>query len=329
MPTSDGKIRWGFLGTARIGASSYVPAIRASRNGVLHAVASRDAAKAREFAARHGFARAHASYEALLADPEVDAIYNPLPNSLHAEWSIRAARAGKPVLCEKPLAANAAEARAMVEAFAQAGLPLSEAFMYRRHPLTRRALEIARSGRLGRLRLLRAHFTTGLNDAANIRLNRELAGGALRDLGCYCVDILRQAAGAEPIEARALAVAHATGGVDQRLAGVLKFPDGALGEFGCGFGLTLACAYEFQGERGRLAVDHGAMVAWPGEAFKIKLWVGDAYEEIVVPPANHYTLTAEEFADAVLGRGPLTTDPQDAVRGIELLDRLLADADLV
>jgi hypothetical protein len=322
------KIRWGFLGTAAIADGRYAPAIRASRNGTLHAVASRDPAKARAFAAKHGFARACGSYEELLADPAVDAIYNPLPNALHAPWSIAALRAGKPVLCEKPLAATAAEAREMFAAAATAGLPLLEAFMYRRHPLTRRALELLHTGRIGRLRLVRTIFTSPNSDPGNIRLRADLAGGALRDLGCYCLDLMGLATRAEPTAARALALLHPGGGIDSALCGTLVYPGDVLGEFSCAFNVPYSCSYEFHGTRGRLVVDHGAMVAWPGETFKIKLHTGDTDEEILIPPADHYQFTAEEFADHLLHGTPLQTSPEETLRGLELIDRLLADAGL-
>lgn len=321
------RIRWGFLSTAAIGASAYVPALRASRNGVLHAVASRDPAKAREFAAAHGFVRAHDSYEALLADPEVDAVYNPLPNALHAEWTMKAADAGKAVLCEKPLAANAAEARRMVEHSRRKRVLLAEAFMYRYHPLTRTAVELVRTGRIGTLRAVRTVFY-GVDGKPgdDIRFSQALAGGAVRDLGCYCLGILRLVTGEEPDRVEAVSEPLPSG-VDGRTSGVLHFPSGVVGSFDCGMGLPFACAYEFTGTGGRLVVDEGAMVAWPGAAFTIKLWPkGGAREDITVPPANHYQLMAEAFADALLGGPPLEFGPEDAVRGMELIDRVLKAA---
>jgi predicted dehydrogenase len=325
--TTGGKIRWGFLSTAAIGADAYVPAIRASRNGILHAVASRRPDQARDFAAQHGFVRAHDSYEALLADPEVDAIYNPLPNALHAEWSMRAADAGKPVLCEKPLAVNAAEARAVVDYFHQRGVLLAEGFMYRHHPLTRTALELLRSGRIGTLRAVRASFfAVEGKPETDIRFSPELGGGALADLGCYCVNIIRQAAGEEPMEVRAV-MDPLPSGVDGRTAGVMKFPSGVVAELACGLLMPFSCAYEFLGSEGRILVDEGGMVAWPGTAFAIKLWTrAGGAEVITVPPANHYQLMAELFAGALLGEKPLEIPAEDAVRNLEVMDRIRASA---
>lgn len=317
-------VRWGFLSTAAIAASALVPAIRASRNGVLHSVASRDPGKAREFAAAHGFARSHDSYEALLADPEVEAVYIPLPNSMHVPWSMKAADAGKAVLCEKPLAVNAEEARRVVAYFKERGVLLGEAFMFRYHPLTRKALAFLREGRIGALQAVRSSFFAVEGKAASdIRFSAELAGGALRDLGCYCTAIIRMAVGEEPSEVRGV-VQPMPSGVDARAAGVLKFPSGVVADFGCGFDTPFSASYEFIGSTGRLLVDHGAMVAWPGTAFSIKLWTKTGYEGITVPPANHYQLMVEDFGDALREGRPLEFPADDAVANLDVLDRVRA-----
>ena len=321
------KIRWGILGTAHIAATAYIPAIRASRNGVLFAVASRDAAKAETFARAHGCSRWHASYEALLADPEVDAIYLPLPNGLHATWALKAAAAGKPVLVEKPLAANAAEARAMFAAHAAQGLALQEALMFRLHPLTLRVKALLDAGTIGRLRSVRASFFADIQGNDNIRLQNHLAGGALRDLGCYCVSVLRLMAGDEPDAVRAVADFSGDTEIDLRMAGVLRFPNGVVGDFACGFGVPFSCDYELIGETGRMRVDQGAMVAWPDSAFPIQVWTAQGHEVIVVPEANHYQLMAEAFADAVLSGAPLPFTAEETLRNLTVMDQLRADAE--
>ena len=179
------KLRFGVLSTANIGRAAVNPAIQAARNAELVAVASRDGERAREFAAQGAIPRHHGSYEALLDDPEIDALYIPLPNSLHREWAIRAAEKGKHVLCEKPLALTAAEGREMAAAADAHRVKLMEAFMYRFHPRTEKVIELVRGGRIGELRAIRSAFTFRLTRPDNIRLKPELGGGALMDVGCY------------------------------------------------------------------------------------------------------------------------------------------------
>src|SRR3954453_3338886 len=193
----EAPIRWGILSTARI-AERIVEGARLAANAELVAVGSRDEARAREDAERHGIPRVHGSYEALLADPEVDAIYNPLPNSLHVPWSVRALEAGKHVLCEKPLSRRAADVDAAFDAADRAGRLLMEAFMWRFHPQTDQLVELVRGGTVGRLRPVRAAFGFDLPDSANVRWLEGLEGGALMDVGCYCVSALRLVCGAEP-----------------------------------------------------------------------------------------------------------------------------------
>src|SRR3954447_13087611 len=185
------NVRWGVLSTANIGRRAVLPAIQRSRNGELVAVASRDADKARAFAADLGIPRAYASYEQLLADPEIEAVYIPLPNSMHREWTIKAAQAGKHILCEKPLGLNAAECAEMDAAARQNGVLLMEAFMYRFHPQTERVIQLIRQGAIGHPRLIHAAFTFRLSNPANIRLQSDLGGGSLMDVGCYCVNVSR------------------------------------------------------------------------------------------------------------------------------------------
>lgn len=319
------RLRWGILGAGRI-AGTYATAIGASENGEVVAVGSRDRAKAAAFARQHGIATAHGSYGDLLADPGVDAVYVALPNGLHAEWSIRAAAAGKHVLCEKPLAANAAEGAAMKEAFAGRGLLLAEALMYRRHPVNRMAVGLLHEGRIGPLVAMNATFYCGAGGDDAARLSAALAGGALRDIGSYCVSLLRWAARAEPAAAVARGVENVPGGVDVQMAGVLHFPGGVLGAFGCGYELPFVCRYELIGRDGRIVADGGPLCAWPTGEFTINVWTGDRREDIAVPPANHYQLMAEEFAAAVLDGRPPAWPIDDALANLAVLDQLRAAA---
>ncbi len=318
------KIRWGILSTAKIARERIIPAMHASRNGVVAAIASRDAARAAETARTFNVPRAYGSYEELIADAEIDAVYNPLPTGLHAEWSVRCAEAGKPVLCEKPLAPTADDARRMIAACAHHGVLLAEALMYRYHPLTRRVGEIIASGVLGAPHILRAAFHCAPARAGNFRFSDAAGGGALRDLGCYCISALRMLAREEPCRVSASAWYAPGTAIDESTAGTLAFPSGALGVFTCSLRSPFDCAYELIGAHGRILVDRGAMVAWPGGEFSIKLWLGDTYEEIAVPAADHYQLMVEDFAEAVLSGGTPAAPLDDTLRTLEVMDRVRA-----
>lgn len=316
------KIRWGILSTAHIGRVRVIPAIQKARNSVVAAVASRDLDRARDFARELGIPTAYGSYEELLADPNIDAIYNPLPNSEHAAWSIKCAEAGKATLCEKPLASNAAEAQVMVDAFARRHVLLAEAFMYRFHPQTQRVKAMIAEGAVGEINLIQASFTfdiTGRED--DIRLKRTLAGGALMDVGCYCVNVMRLMTGEEPDDARAFARIGRE--VDETLTGILTFPSGALGHLDCGFRALTTNTYEIRGRRGRVVVDPAFIPASNRETV-IRYYHNNVCDEIVIPPADQYQLMVEDFADALLNNRPPRFEPLDAVRNMVAIDRLYA-----
>ncbi len=219
---SDRKLRWGLLSTARINRS-VIPPLRMSPRNELVAVASRSKDKAEAYAKQWDIPRTFGSYEEMLADPGIDVIYNPLPNSLHAHWTIEAARAGKHVLCEKPLAISAAEVDAMVEAAKQAGVVVTEAFMYRHHPQTLKVKELVDGGAIGRLRMVRGSFSFNLSREGDVRLDPALGGGSIWDVGCYPISYARFIIGAEPIEVFGRQVLGQTG-VDELFTGSLVFP---------------------------------------------------------------------------------------------------------
>jgi xylose dehydrogenase (NAD/NADP) len=319
------KIRWGILGAAGIARKRVVPAMQASHNGEVTAVASRTLDKARAFAGELGIPKFYGSYEELIADPEIDAIYNPLPNSEHAEWSIRCAEAGKPVLCEKPLAKDAAEAQKMVDAFTERGILFAEGFMYRFHPQTAKVKAMVEAGAVGRIIAMQATFTFSVQGEGNIRLSKPLAGGSLMDVGCYCINVMRLMTGEEPEKARAIARIGTESGVDEWLSGILAFPGGALGHFDCGLRAYRTHTYEIRGTEGRILVESG-FVMEPNEAPTIRYWQGDQYEEIPIPAANHYTLMAEDFADALLNSRPPRFSGQDGVYNMRAIDMLVANA---
>jgi xylose dehydrogenase (NAD/NADP) len=319
------KIRWGVISTANIGKWRVIPAIQASRNGEVRAVASRTLEKATAFAEELSIPKAYGSYEELIADPDIDAIYNPLPNHLHAEWSIRCAEAGKPTLCEKPLAVDATQAQTLVDAFDPRGVLFAEAFMYRFHPRTQRVRQMVAGGAVGEVRLMRASFSFRVRSEDNIRLRKDMAGGALMDVGCYCVNVMRFMTGEEPGRVSAIARFGPVTGVDEWLVGALSFPSGALGHFDCGLRAHRAEGYEIRGTEGSIVVEKSFVVERDAES-TIQYWHGDEYEEITIPPVDQYQLMVEDFADALKeGRAP-AFPPQDAVRNMAVIDRLLASA---
>lgn len=319
------KVRWGILSTANIGLTRVVPAMQQAENCEVVAVASRSPEKAQQFARQLNIPRAYGSYEELLADPDIDAIYNPLPNSEHALWSLRAADAGKPMLCEKPLASSAAEAQGMVDGFKAKNILFAEAFMYRFHPQTQHVIKLLADGAIGRLTAMFAAFTFPISSEDNIRLSAPLAGGALMDVGCYCVNVMRLMAGEEPDRVSAVAQFGERSGVDETLAGVLGFPSGAVGHFDCSLRTNFRHTYELRGTEGRITVDE-AFVMSADNSTIIRHWHGGDYHEITIPPANSYTLMAEDFADALLNNRPPRYDPQDGVNNMAVIDRLLAAA---
>lgn len=328
------KVRWGILSTARIGAGQVIPAIQQSNNGEVVAVGSRDLARGQAFAAQLGIPKAYGSYEELLADPDIDAIYNPLPNDQHGSWSIRSAEAGKPVLCEKPLAMNADEAQHMIDVFAKYGLLLAEAFMYRFHPQTQRIKQLVEAGGVGKIHFMQATFGFSIGNEDDIRLKREMGGGALMDVGCYCINVIRYMLGEEPDALHAFAEFGARSDVDERLAGLLHFPSGALAQLDCSFRTPLKQSYELRGTQGRILVERAFIPPrseQDGEVL-IRYWhnapgsPAETYEEVRIEPVNQYTLMVEDFADALLNKRPPRFPIQDSVGTMRVIDRLLASA---
>jgi predicted dehydrogenase len=315
------KIRWGVISTANIGLKRVIPAIQQSSNGDVVAIASRDIRKAESAASALNIPHAYGSYEALITSPNIDAIYNPLPNSEHAQWSIRAAEAGIPALCEKPLARNAAQAQEIVDAFAARNVTFAEAFMYRFHPQTSLVKEIVARGGIGELQLMLAAFTFPVGDEANIRLSKALAGGSLMDVGCYCLNVFRLMSGEEPSEAHAFAQIGKQSGVDETMSGVLQFPSGLMAHFDCGLRSFRVHMYEIRGSEGRIVVPEG-FVMNPEET-TVHYWHHDDYEAMKVPAANHYTLMVEDFADALINLRPPRFLAQDAVDNMWVVDQII------
>ncbi|MFC0214965.1 Gfo/Idh/MocA family protein [Paenibacillus chartarius] len=322
------KLRWGILGCAGIAKRSVIPGIRESELGEVTAIASRDLDKAKETAASLDIARAYGSYEELLADPEIDAVYIPLPNHLHKEWTIRAAEAGKHVLCEKPIALTAEEAAEMVAASRKAGVHFEEAFMYRHHPRYKMIKDVLASGEIGEVRGIHGTFT--FNSAANkgnVRFRRDWGGGALYDVGVYPISAARLLLGAEPVAATVQALfSPEHDDVDMMASGLLEFPGSVGLTFDCAMWAAFRNTLEVLGTDGRIEVP-GAFV-YPKEAGGGNFFVHtkEGRREVEVPEVNQYALQADNFARVVLqGEAPLMP-VEDTVAGMRVLDACLLSA---
>jgi xylose dehydrogenase (NAD/NADP) len=284
-------LRWGILSTANITDKL----LDSGTDQEFVAVGSRDSARAEAYAREKGIARAHGSYEALLADPEVDAIYNPLPNALHVEWSIRALEAGKHVLCEKPLTRYPEDVGRVFDVAKREDCVVAEAFMWRHHPQVARARQLLDDGAIGDLRIIRAHFAFAVGQPDDIRLQATLDGGGLMDVGCYCVSGCRTLAGAEPDRAFAEYVAGGHG-VDVALAATLRFPGDVLAHFDCGLSYPGGSLLAAVGTEGAFALAD----PWHGNDAVIELRRGDgSVERIETGPANSYALELADFEAAV------------------------------
>ena len=307
-------MRWGVLSTARINNKVLAGARLASNVDVV-AVGSRDRERGEAFAAEHGIARVHDTYEALLADPEIEAVYIPLPNSLHVSWSVRALEAGKHVLCEKPLTRRVAEAEAAFDAAERADRLLMEAFMWRYHPQTEALVRLVPE--IAPLRIVRAAFGFTLrDDPANVRLQADLDGGSLMDVGCYCVSALRLLGG-EPVHVAAVAV-EGGAGVDVRMAGVLRLPNDVIGQFDCGLDVPPRGGIYVVGEGGTLIAED----PWHGQSPRLTL---DG-EEIAVEAVNPYAVELADFSAAIReGRSP-RLGREDAVGQARAIEMLYASA---
>jgi D-xylose 1-dehydrogenase (NADP+, D-xylono-1,5-lactone-forming) len=295
------RVRWGILGCAGIADWGLLPGLKLSSLATLSAVASRSLPKAQAFAAKHGAPKAYGSYEELLADPEIEVVYVPLPNGLHAEWSIKAMRAGKDVLCEKPIAMDAAEARQIQAVRQETGRLCLEAFAYRFNPVVARTIAIARSGVLGELRFITTctSFLMAQPDPANVRLRAEIGGGALYDVGCYAINAQRMLAGREPLTAWATMKWSERFDVDMSGTAMLDFGEGLKGTLGWGFETGYSSPPSVSGSKGSLVAPFG----WRAPQGKpaLVLTVGGEMTEITIPAANDYMGEVQDLSEAVRG----------------------------
>lgn len=326
----NGAVRWGVLGAARIALKKVLPGMKQSAHSRVVAIASRDPARAQAAAHEHDIRAAYGSYEALLADADVDVVYNPLPNDLHVPWSIRALEAGKHVLCEKPIALTAREARTLQDAAARAGRLVGEAFMVRTHP---QWLEVKRrvdAGEIGPLRLVNAHFSYFLDDPANIRNRVDAGGGALMDVGCYPVHLSRWLFGAEPTRVLAAIDRDPRFGVDRLTSALLEFPAGHA-IFSCATQLVPWQHFQLFGTRGRVAVE----IPFNAPADRACRILQDDGSELAaasaviteLPVVDQYAAQADAFSRAVRGEAPVPVDLADAIGNMAVIDALFRSAE--
>jgi len=324
------RIRWGVLGYARIARESVIPALLRAGNSTLHALASRDETKLAEARARFGFPRGYVGYEALLADPEIDAVYIPLPNAQHREWTIRAAERGKHILCEKPLGLNAAEVRGMIAACAANNVRLMEAFMYRFTDRTHQVREVLRRGELGGIKFVNASFRYPLDRPDSIKWNPKLGGGSLYDVGCYPINFIGLVADAaigrpDSGEARPDSISAekiSVGGIDVIFSGLLRYASGLIASAHSGFNAQKRIFAEIIGTKGILEIPE----TYFDNAGSLALIQGDERREIPVGKSDRYRLEIEDFADSILRQRPPAFSLAETLRNAEVTDRLFAAA---
>ncbi|MEN9935475.1 MAG: Glucose--fructose oxidoreductase precursor [Chloroflexota bacterium] len=317
------KVRWGILSTARIGTEKVIPAMQRGALTEVAAIASRDLESAGAAAARLGIPKAYGSYEELLADPEIEAIYNPLPNHLHVPWSIKAIEAGKHVLCEKPIALTSAEAQTLVDAAARhPQLKVMEAFMYRHHPQWRRAKELVEAGAVGEMRTIQSFFSYFNADAANIRNQADIGGGGLMDIGCYNISLSRFIFGAEPRRVCGIVEYDPAFQTDRLASGMLDFGRGTA-TFTCSTQLSSYQRVNIFGTEGRIEIEI-PFNAPPDRPCKMWHQRGGAVEEIVFDVCDQYTIQGDLLSQAILGDTPVPTPLTDAVANMRVIEAVVA-----
>ena len=324
----DPPLRWGILSTAAIAANHVVPALQAASGHEVVAVGSRDFTRATAWATDHNIANAYGSYDELLADPNVEAIYNPLPNHLHVDWSIAALEAGKHVLCEKPLGLDAVDARRLADAAAnQPGLVVMEAFMYRFHPQWIAARELVRDGRIGELRTIQTFFSYFNDDPMNVRNDSTIGGGALLDIGCYPISQARFLFGREPGRALGLIERDPTFGTDRLTSAILDFGNGRSATFTVSTQLHGHQRAQIVGTTGRIEVD--IPVNSPKDR-PTKLTVvtdDDGSEVLAFGPVDQYGCQADAFGAAIRSAQPAPTPLDDAIANMAVIDAVFASAE--
>jgi predicted dehydrogenase len=314
------KIRWGILGVAKIATAKVIPAMLLCSNVEIAAIASRDLTKARTAAGQLGIPQAYGSYEELLEDPSIDAIYNPLPNHLHVPWSIRAAEAGKHVLCEKPIALSIAETRDLIAARDKAHVKIGEAFMARTHPQWLRAAEIAHSGKIGDLRVVSGYFSYFNRDPKNVRNIAEIGGGAILDIGCYPITLSRMMFRAEPLRVHAFLDRDPDFKTDRLASVILQYPQGHA-SFTCSTQLVPYQRMHIFGTTGHIEIEI-PFNAPPDKPTRI--FLND--ETIEFPVCDQYTIQGELFSRAILEDTEVPVPLEDALNNMKVIEAILADS---
>jgi len=321
------QLQIGIIGCAKIAVKTVMPAIVESKTSQLAAIASRNEGKAREVAQQFGIEKSYSSYEAMLEDPALDAVYIPLPNHLHREWAIRAMEAGKHVLCEKPMAITPQEAEEMVRAADKAGVKLAEAFMYRHHPRWERIRAIISSGEIGELRAIRGAFTyNGARmDRGNVRFN-SVGGGSIYDVGCYPISAARLIMGIEPVAVSVQAqFLPEFGDVDMMASGLVEFGNGISLTFDCGMLASYRNFVEIVGEDGRIELEH-AFKPTDESTHGFVVVTNEGRREERFAACNQYTLMVDDFARSIWGEQPLRFSAEDAVRNMRVTEACLRSA---
>jgi predicted dehydrogenase len=323
------KIRWGVLGVARIATTKVIPAMQQGHYSEVHAIASRDGGKAQAAAESLHIQKAYSSYEELLADSSIDAIYNPLPNHLHVPWSIRAAEAGKHVLCEKPIGLSVAECRELMDVEQRTRVKIGEAFMVRTHPQWIRARELKRAGELGEIRSIIGTFTYFNRDPQNVRNVAAWGGGALMDIGCYPIQISRFLLDEEPLRVIGLIERDPEWGVDRLTSGMLEFPS-AHSVFTVGTQLVKSQNVQILGSRARLEIEipYNPLPGVPSRIFIDRTGdpSGDGIETEQFDGCDQYTIQGDLFSKAILDNGPVPTPLTDSLCNMAVIEALFESA---
>ena len=328
--TNESPVRWGVLGAANIALQKVIPAMQRGRLSRVVAIASRDLAKARAAADALGIPRAYGSYDELLADPDVEAVYNPVPNHLHVPWSIRAAESGKHVLCEKPIALSAGDARALLAARDRTGVQIGEAFMVRTHPQWAKVRELIHNDRIGEMQLVVGHFSYYRRDFNDIRSRLDFGGGALMDIGCYPIMLSRWLFNSEPIEVIAQIERDPDMKVDRLASGLLRFAAGQA-VFTCSGQLVPHQRMQIFGTRARIDVEI-PFNAPPDAACRIYVdgggdLAGRSRETIELPIVDQYTLQGDRFSEAIRRSGDVPVSLEDSIGNMAVIDALFRSAE--
>lgn len=316
------KTRWGILSTAKIGMLKVIPAIQKASNCEVVAIASRNQSSAEKAAKQLGITKAYGSYEALLADSDIDIIYNPTPNHLHIPWTIKAMEAGKHVLCEKPIGLNTIDALQLNEEMKKhSTLKVMEGFMYRFHPQWKKAKKLVESGVIGEVKTVNSFFSYYNADPANIRNKTDVGGGALMDIGCYCISFPRFIFDVEPQQVISLMDHDPKMHTDRLTSGMLDFGGGISSTFTCSTQLMPFQRTQLVGTKGRIEIEI-PVNAPPDIPAKISLHTQEQTEELIFETVDQYTLQAEEFSKAVLNNLPVPTSINDAINNMKVIDAL-------